>query len=114
MALGAGVIALSSVSASEHLSWQAAATREADRYGVDAAYTRARVAGHEVSDGGHPRRWVDWLIVGAATAALITFAAMAQAPRIALRWEWAAGLTLAMLGLMATCGMVLWRTTRFS
>ena len=114
MALGAGVIALSSVRQSEHQRWQEAAAREAERYGVDPAYTRARAAGEELDTTTHRRTWVDWLVVGVATAVLIAFAAMAEAPRIALRWEWAAVLTVAMLGILGASGLSLWRTTRFS
>ncbi len=114
MALGAGVIALSSVRQEEHRRWQEAAARESDRYGVDPAYTRARAAGEESSTTQHRRTWVDWLVVVAATAILIAFAAMAEAPRIALRWEWAAALTGAMLAILVGSGLTLWRTTRFS
>jgi drug/metabolite transporter (DMT)-like permease len=114
MALGAGVIAFSSVSRSEHERWQDAAAREGERYRVDPAYTRARVAGREVGTTRHQRTWVDWLIVSAATVVLIGFAAMARAPQIAIRWEWAAALVVVMLGLLVSCGLSLWRTTRFS
>jgi glucose uptake protein GlcU len=114
MALGAGVIALSSVREGEHRRWQEAAARESDRYGVDPAYTRARAAGEELSTMKHRRTWIDWLVVAAATAILIAFAAMAEAPRIALRWEWAAALTGVMLAILVGSGLTLWRTTRFS
>src|SRR5437016_1631429 len=40
MALGAGIIALSSVSRSEHLRWEEAAARDGKRYHVDPDYTR--------------------------------------------------------------------------
>src|SRR5256714_13280859 len=40
MALGAGVIALASVSRSEHARWKDAAARQAERYGVDPATDR--------------------------------------------------------------------------
>jgi hypothetical protein len=33
---------------------------------------------------------------------------------MALRWDWAAALTLAMLGILAGCSVALWRTTRFN
>lgn len=114
MALGAGVIAFSSVSRREHLRWQEAAAREGERYRVDPAYTRARAAGREVTATRHRRTWVDWLVVTSATATLIGFAAMAQAPRLALQWEWAAGLALVTLGVLGGCGLALWRTTRFN
>jgi drug/metabolite transporter (DMT)-like permease len=114
MALGAGVIALSSVREGEHRRWQEAAARESDRYGVDPAYTRARAAGEELSTTKHKRTWVDWLVVALATAVLIGFAAVAEAPRIALRWEWAAALTGVMLAILVGSGLALWRTTRFS
>jgi len=114
MALGACVIALSSVSGSEHVRWQQAAAREGDRYRVDPAYTRASMAGREVHAATHQRTWLDWLLVSIATATLIGFAAVARAPGIAVRWEWAAALVLVMLITLAGCGVALWRTTRFS
>jgi drug/metabolite transporter (DMT)-like permease len=114
MALGAGVIALSSVSRTEHERWQEAAGREARRYHVDPEYTRARVAGRELSETRHRRTWIDWLLVAVATATLVAFAAMARAPAIAVRWEWVTGLALVMIAIMGACGVALWRTTRFS
>jgi drug/metabolite transporter (DMT)-like permease len=114
MALGAAVIALSSVSGREHERWQGAAAREAKRYRVDPEYTRARVVGREVGETTHRRTWLDWLLVGAASAILVGFAAMAEAPRLAVRWGWTAALALVMLGALAACGVALWRTTRFN
>src|SRR6185503_15381070 len=108
MAIGAGLIALSSVSGSEHAKWTAAAEREADRYGVDREYTRNRVAGREVH-GATRRTWVDWLLVGFATAVLAVFASMARAPQLSVHLGWAALLTLAMLLALAGCGLALWR-----
>ena len=114
MALGAGIIALSSVSRSEHLRWEEAAARDAERYHVDPDYTRARVAGRDVPGITRKRTWVDWLVVSAATAILIAFAAMAEAPRIAVRWEWMVALGAVMLGVLVSAGVTLWRTTRFA
>lgn len=114
MALGAGVIALSTVRESEHRRWQEAAEREAGRYGVDPEYTRARAAGRESSAVAHRRRAIDWVVVGLATAVLVAFAAIARAPELAIDWTWAAVLALAMVALLAACGTILWRTTRFS
>jgi glucose uptake protein GlcU len=114
MALGAGVIAFSSVSRREHLRWQEAAAREAARYGVDPAYTRARGAGRDPGASRHRRTWIDWVVVSGATAILIGFAAVARAPQLAIRWEWAAVLALVTLATLAGCGLALWRTTRFN
>jgi drug/metabolite transporter (DMT)-like permease len=112
MALGAGAIALSTASSTEHRRWQDAARREADRYGLEPAYVDARLLGH---DPDVPRRrtaW-DWLIVAAATAIFVGFAAGARAPELAIRLTPALGLTLAMLGLLGAGGALLWRKTRF-
>ena len=114
MALGAGVIALSSVSSGEHARWREAAAREGARYGVDAEYTRARGIGREPAAAAHRRTWVDWAVVGLSTATLIAFAAIAKAPQIALHWGWAAVLALATLAALGGCAVALWRTTRFS
>ena len=114
MALGAGVIALSSVSKREHERWREAAAREGDRYGVDPEYTRARGAGQEVNPARHPRTWIDWVVVTVALAVLVAFASMAQAPNLTLEWQWALGLAIATLAVLAFCAVALWRTTRFS
>ncbi|HET9004142.1 MAG TPA: GRP family sugar transporter [Gemmatimonadaceae bacterium] len=114
MALGAGVIALSSVSRAEHARWREAALREGERYGVDAGYTEARGIGREPGTTTYRRTWIDWLVVAAATATLIGFAMIAEAPQIALHWGWAAALSLATLAVLAGCAIALWRTTRFS
>jgi hypothetical protein len=114
MALGAGVIALSSVSKREHERWREAAAREGDRYGVDPEYTRARGAGQEVSAARHPRTWIDWVVVTVALGVLVAFASMAQAPNLTLEWQWAAGLAIATLAVLVFCAVALWRTTRFS
>jgi glucose uptake protein GlcU len=114
MALGAGIIAFSSVSRREYLRWQEAAAREGERYGVDPAYTRARGAGREASTTKYRRTWIDWLVVSGATATLIGFATVARAPQLAITWEWAAVLSVATLGALIGCGLALWRTTRFN
>jgi drug/metabolite transporter (DMT)-like permease len=114
MALGAAVIALSTVSRREHERWRETAAREAERYGVDAGFTRARAMGEEVPGATHRRGMVDWIIVGGATLVLVGFASVARAPQIHASWGWAAALAVVMLGVAAVCGTTLWRTTRFS
>jgi len=114
MAVGAGIIALSSVSRSEHLRWQKAAASEGARYGVDPEYTRSRIAGENTTSPARARTWIDWLVVSVATAIIIGFALVARAPQISLRWEWAAVLAVATLGMLVGVGAALWRTTRFN
>jgi drug/metabolite transporter (DMT)-like permease len=114
MAIGAAVIALSSVSGSEHLRWQRAAASEGERYGVDPEYTRSRLAGQDVMSIVRRRSWIDWLVVSVATATIIGFALLARPPQIALRWEWALALVIATVGMLAGAGVALWRTTRFN
>lgn len=113
MALGAGVIALSSVSRREHQRWQETAALEARKYGVNAEFSRARLLGRDAHDTTR-RNWLDWVIVVGATAVLVAFASVARAPQIAANWTWAAGLAVVMLGVAVACGTALWRTTRFS
>ena len=114
MAVGAAVIALSSVSRSEHLRWQKAAASEGARYGVDPEYTRSRIAGENTTSTPRRRTWIDWLVVGVATATIIGFALVARAPQIALQSGWAVVLVLATLGMLVGVGSALWRTTRFN
>jgi hypothetical protein len=113
MALGAGAIALSTAPLSEHAHWQEAARREAARYGVAAAYVTARLAGDD-SDGPRGRTMWDWVIVAAATAVFIGFAAVARAPQLEVDYAWVLGLQLAMIALLAGGGVALWRATRFA
>jgi hypothetical protein len=39
---------------------------------------------------------------------------MARAPQIAVHWSWVAVLAIAMIALLAACGIALWRATRFA
>ena len=114
MAIGAILIASASVSTDEHASWQRAAAREAERYGVDAGFTRARVAGEETQTSARKRTWVDWAVVGAATMVLIAFASMAGAPQLDAQWGWMIALGVVLLAVLGICGAALWRTTRFT
>jgi drug/metabolite transporter (DMT)-like permease len=115
MALGAGVIALSSVDRREHLRWQEAAEREGNRYGVRAEYTQARIAGEAGAiDATRRRSPLDWLVVGVATAIIIAFALVARAPQISIRPGWSLALIVATIGMLATAASALWRATRFN
>jgi len=114
MALGAVAIALASATGAEHRRWQEAAAREGGRYGIDPAYTRAALAGESASVSPSRRTWLDWILVGGATATFVGFGIVARVPQLMLRWGWVAGLTAAMLALLSGTGWLLWRTTRFN
>ena len=73
MALGAVAIALSSATEREHSSWQDAAEREGQRYGVEDEYVRAGMEGREMAraEGAgedsprdrNSRTLLDWLLI---------------------------------------------------
>lgn len=112
MALGALAIALSSATEREHSSWQAAAEREGQRYSIEDEYVRAGMEGRAY-EAGSRRTIVDWLLILTTTALFAILAAIAKLPYVKFNSGWAAVLTVAMLALLATCGISLWRTTDF-
>jgi drug/metabolite transporter (DMT)-like permease len=114
MALGAVAIALASATGAEHRRWQDAAAREGTRYGIDPAYVRASLAGESSSGSPGRRTWLDWVLVGGATATFVGFGMVARVPQLTIGWGWVAGLTVAMLALLCGTGWLLWRTTRFN
>ena len=113
MALGAVAIALSSATEREHSSWQNAADREGQRYGVESEYVRAGMEGREFGPSPGNRTFLDWLLILGTTALFVVLAIMARLPHMEIALGWAVALALAMIALLATCGIALWRTTRF-
>src|ERR1700726_612562 len=122
MAMGAVAIALSSATEREHSSWQDAADREGQRYGVENEYVRAGLEGREMQKGKitdktaatpGARSVLDWLLMLVTTFLFAVLAAMARLPHMEIALGWAAALVVTMLVLLATCGIALWRTTRF-
>ena len=113
MALGAIAIALSSATEREHTSWQDAADREGDRYGVEREYVRAGMEGRQHGMGAPGRSTLDWLLILGTTALFVALAVIAGLPHADISLSAAVALALAMLALLATCGIALWRTTRF-
>ncbi len=115
MMLGVGAIAFSSATGEEQTRWKEAAQREGRRYGVAADYVEARMDGRQAAgELVKPSRsaW-DWLLVAAASAIFVLFAAMARVPQMSLHWGPAALLIAALLLLLFICGLALWRTTGF-
>jgi drug/metabolite transporter (DMT)-like permease len=113
MALGAVAIALSSATAREHSSWRDAAQREGERYGVEREYVRAGMEGRDFGSAPVSRSLIDWLLILGTTLLFVILASMARLPQIDFSGAWATALTVAMLALVATCSIALWRTTRF-
>jgi len=113
MGLGALAIALSSASQREHSSWRDAAEREGQRYGVEDGYVRAGMEGREFEGGRKRRTLIDCILIAGTTAVFIVLAAVARLPRMDMHLSWAAALAAAMLVLLASCGITLWRTTGF-
>jgi len=114
MAAGAGAIALSSANENEHARWQKAAAREADKYGVDAAYVQARLLGEEHASVKRSRSWVDWVLLAGATVIIVAFAVNARIAELHLNWGWTTMLVAAMAALLIASGIALWRLTKFS
>ena len=122
MATGAVAIALSSATEREHSSCQDAADREGQRYGVENEYVRAGLEGREMQKGKirdktaaipGTRSVLDWLLILVTTFLFAVLAAMARLPHMEIALGWAVALVVTMLVLLATCGIALWRTTRF-
>ncbi len=113
MAAGAVAIALSSATEREHSSWQDAADREREKYGLEREYVRAGMEGKSYGTVASGRSIIDWLLILGTTALFIALASVARMPRMAISMTWAVALTAAMLALLAMGGIALWRTTRF-
>jgi glucose uptake protein GlcU len=114
MMLGVGAIAFSSATGAERVRWKEAAQREGVRYGVAADYVEARMDGRTSPGEVAPARsaW-DLVLIVAATGVFVLFGWMARVPQLALHWGPALILSVVSLGMLAVCGIVIWRTTRF-
>lgn len=69
--------------------------------------------GRAYETGPTRRTILDWLLILGTTALFAALAFMARLPHLNISVGWAAALALAMLCLLVTCGIALWRTTRF-
>src|SRR5204863_67617 len=99
-ALGAVAVALGSATGAGHRRWQEAAGREGTRYAGDEAYVGAALAGESAGAAPGRRSWLDWMLVGGATATFVGFGIVARVPQLTLGWGWVVGLTAAMLALL--------------
>jgi len=114
MAVGAVAIAMSSANDREHASWEDAAQREGERYGVAEDYLRAGMEGTDSDVQRSGRTIIDWILVGGTTIIFIALAAVAQVPHMNVSLGFAGVISAMMLALLLGCAMALWRTTRFN
>jgi hypothetical protein len=114
MALGALAISISSASEGEYESWNRAAMREAELYGIDPEYVKARTEGRDINAGEVRRTWKDWLIIAAALAVFVGLGAFARVPQMDIQTGWLAVFAAALIFVLAAGGLALWRTTRFN
>jgi drug/metabolite transporter (DMT)-like permease len=115
MIVGAVAISLAEAPASEQESWRASQWREWERYQLSPEPPEAAAPGEALpAKQGATRRWWDVPIVVVAVGVFLLLARGARRPPMAINLSWATLLALAMLGLLVTCGWVLWKRTRFS
>jgi glucose uptake protein GlcU len=115
MIAGAIGISVSVAPAAEQASWRAAMARESERYGLSLERLAASQAGEDPLARRVPvRRWWDGLILAAALGIFVWLAAGTERPPIAVHAGWTAALVVAMLAMLAACGGLLWKRTRFS
>ena len=74
---------------------------------------RAGMEGRAHGSVATGRTVIDWILILGTSGLFVVLAAMAKLPHMEIGMGWAIALTLAMLTLLATCGVALWRTTRF-
>ena len=119
MAAGAAAIAFSSAQPKEHEHWQAAALRESERYGTNLEYVRSGLEGRSASQGpaidqGKRHTVLDWIMLGITIVVFIGLFAIARNPMVAFNAHAAVVLLIVMISILAVCGTMLWRITRFN
>jgi drug/metabolite transporter (DMT)-like permease len=113
MAAGAAAIAFSSASPKEHVRWQAAASRESERYGTDPEYVRAGLEGRSHSPAAR-RTMLDWSMLVIASVTFLALAAIARPPMVAFSLSAAATLLGIIVLILVIATVALWRTTKFN
>ncbi len=115
MIVGAMLIAGASVSVAESASCMKAVQRECSRYSLDLAKTlRAQDGPESDSGGGRGRPWWDFVIPIAAVGVFAWFAVGVRIPRLTIQIPFALGLIAVLVAVLAVCGWMLWKKTRFA
>jgi drug/metabolite transporter (DMT)-like permease len=115
MIAGAMLIAGAGVSAAESASCMRAVERECNRYNLDLAQTLRAQDGLESDSGGAgARRWWDYLILIAAVGVFAWSAVGVRIPRLTMQFPPALALIAILIAVLAVCGWMLWKKTRFA
>jgi len=107
MAAGALAITFANAPKSEQLRWREATEREERRYGLSPASAIAPTA----TPGR--RRW-EWLVAAIAVGIFALLGSMAERPQFRVNYFWIAPLMVITIALLAACGWLLWKRTRFA
>ena len=108
MAAGALAITFANAPISEQLRWREATEREERRYGLSVASAMARAA-----ETPRRRRW-EWLVAAIAVGIFALLGSMAERPAFRVDYFWIAPLMVITIALLAACGRLLWKKTRFA
>lgn len=114
MAAGAAAIAFSSAVPEEHEHWQAAALREAQRYGTNIEYVRSGLEGRVANPATRRHTVLDWMMLGMTAVVFIFLLAVARKPMVPFNGHAAFILLALMMIILAACGAALWRITGFN
>jgi len=115
MILGAMAISFAEAPEAEQASWKKAMERECSRYHLETDRVAAILRGDDpLARERAPRRWWECLVGAAAAGMFVWLAVGARRQPLAMDLFWMAVLSAATLVLLAVCGTLLWRRTRFS
>ena len=115
MILGAAAISFAEAPESEQASWKKAMERECSRYGLEPGRVAAILRGDDPLAREKPRRrWWEFLIALGAAGMFVWLASGAERQPISVNFFWMSILIAATLVLLAACGTLLWKRTRFS
>ena len=110
---GAMLIAGATVSAAESAAGVRAVRRECSRYRLDLDETLRAQSG-EPTEGSERRPLWDVFVPVAALAVFVWFAVGVRLPQVPMQLLWTALLTAILLVVLAGCGWMLWKKTRFT
>ena len=115
MIIGAVAISFAEAREAEQAAWKNAMDRECRRYGLDPERIEAALRGEDPLARQQPsRRWWEFLTAAAALGAFVWLALGAERQPLEMSVPWMILLSAATLVILAACGFLLWKRTRFS